>query len=59
MSEEVDVHFVVVGTAVEPAKVERAIALTAEKYCSASIMLEQAGVVIRHTFEIVQSNKDA
>lgn len=59
MFEEVDVHFVVVGSFVEPAKVERAIALTAKKYCSASIMLERAGVVIRHTFEIVQSDKDA
>jgi putative redox protein len=50
--EEVAIHFVIVGTAIDQARVRRAIALTAEKYCSASIMLEKAGVAISHTFEI-------
>ena len=50
--EEIAIHFVIVGTAIDEARVGRAIALTAEKYCSASIMLEKAGVAISHTFEI-------
>ncbi len=50
--EAINIHFVIVGAEVSHAKVERAIELTAQKYCSASIMLEQAGVEISHTFEI-------
>lgn len=50
--EEIDIHFVITGTDIDENRVKRAIALTAEKYCSASIMLERAGVVIAHTFEI-------
>ncbi len=51
--ERIDIHFVVEGEDLDPAKVERAIDLTAHKYCSASIMLQRAGVEIGHTFEIV------
>ena len=50
--EEIAIHFVIFGTKVDDGRVRRAIALTAEKYCSASIMLESAGVAISHTFEI-------
>jgi putative redox protein len=50
--EAIEVHFVIVGTGINSDKVARAIELTAEKYCSASIMLERAGVKISHTFEI-------
>lgn len=35
----IQMHFVVTGRGVPPAAVERAIALSHEKYCSASIML--------------------
>lgn len=48
----IHVHFVVTGTALKPALVKRAVSLSAEKYCSASIMLERAGVRITHDFEI-------
>lgn len=48
----IHVHFVVTGTALKPALVQRAVSLSAEKYCSASIMLERAGVSITHDFEI-------
>jgi len=34
--------------------VKRAIELSAEKYCSGSIMLGKAGVEITHDFEIVE-----
>lgn len=45
-------HFVVEGQDIKEKQVQRAISLTAEKYCSASIMLEQAGVEITHDYEI-------
>ena len=44
-------HFIVTGTGLKPAQVERAVHLTAEKYCSASIMLGKTAA-ITHDFEI-------
>ena len=46
-------HFVVTGKDLKPEQVERAIKLSAEKYCSASIMLGKVAD-ITHDFEIVQ-----
>lgn len=50
----IHVHFVVTGSGLNPAQVERAVQLSAEKYCSASIMLGKA-VAITHDFEIVEA----
>lgn len=47
-------HFTVTGTDLSEAKVARAVALSADKYCSASIMLAAGGVQISHTWEIVE-----
>ncbi|MGE5526718.1 MAG: OsmC family protein [Rhodospirillaceae bacterium] len=47
-------HFVVTGKGLKPQIVERAIALSAEKYCSASIMLGKTAA-ITHDFEIVEA----
>jgi putative redox protein len=47
-------HFVVKGRNIKPAHVERAIHLSAEKYCSASIMLGKTAE-ISHDFEIVEA----
>jgi putative redox protein len=44
-------HFIVTGSGLKPAQVERAVHLTAEKYCSASIMLGKTAA-ITHDFEI-------
>jgi putative redox protein len=52
---KIHVHFVVTGRALKEAQVKRAIELSAEKYCSASIMLERAGVEITHDYEIVEA----
>ncbi|MCR9260162.1 MAG: OsmC family protein [Pseudomonadaceae bacterium] len=52
--ETIHIHFVIEGDKLDPGRVERAIALTAEKYCSASIMLQRAGVDITHSFDIQQ-----
>ena len=48
---KIHVHFVVTGDNLNPAQVERAVKLSAEKYCSASIMLSKSAV-ITHDFEI-------
>lgn len=47
-------HFIVSGAGLNPKHVERAIALSAEKYCSASIMLGKTAK-ITHDFEIVEA----
>ncbi len=44
-------HFIVTGRGLKPAQVERAVQLSAEKYCSASIMLAKTAA-ITHDFEI-------
>lgn len=44
-------HFIVTGKGLKPAQVERAVQLSAEKYCSASIMLGKTAA-ITHDFEI-------
>lgn len=49
----IHIHFVISGKELSEKHVERAVSLSAEKYCSASIMLGQAGVDITHDFEIV------
>ena len=50
----IHVHFIVTGKGLNPALVERAVKLSAEKYCSASIMLGKAAE-ITHDFEIVEA----
>ncbi len=45
---EVVMHFTVSGQGLDHAKVERAVSLSAEKYCSASKMFEEAGVALSH-----------
>jgi putative redox protein len=50
----IHLHFKVSGRNLDPAKVARAVSLSAVKYCSASIMLERAGVAITHDYEVVE-----
>jgi putative redox protein len=49
----IHMHFTITGEKVPPVAVERAIALSHEKYCSASIMLAHS-VAIETSFEIKQ-----
>ncbi len=51
---KIRMHFVVTGRGLKESHVKRAVDLSAEKYCSASIMLGKAGVEITHTYEIVE-----
>jgi putative redox protein len=51
---QVRMRFVVTGKSLRPAAVERAVTLSAEKYCSATAMLRPT-VDIRHEVEIVEA----
>lgn len=48
----IHVHFIVSGRALDDTRVAKAVALSADKYCSASRMLEKAAT-ITHDYEIV------
>ena len=50
--ESINLHFVISGEGVRESQVARAVQLSAEKYCSASIMLATGGVKVTHSFEI-------
>jgi putative redox protein len=50
--EKIHVHFKISGKNLDEARVKRAVELSAEKYCSASIMLQNAGVAMSHSFDI-------
>jgi putative redox protein len=47
----INMHFIVTGRALKTDAVERAIKLSAEKYCSASVMLGKTAT-ITHSFEV-------
>ena len=49
---DVHLHFTVAGENLTEKKVARAVELSADKYCSASIMLRRAGVAVTHDFEL-------
>ena len=50
----IHMHFVVTGKGLKADAVQRAIDLSAEKYCSASIMLAKTAT-ISHSFELVEA----
>ena len=54
--DEIHMKFVVTGAGLDEKKVARAVSLSANKYCSASRMLEDGGVKITHDYEVVQDS---
>ena len=54
----IDLHFIVTGVGLSSATVERAIALSHEKYCSATIMLGKTAQIAT-SFEIVEASASA
>ena len=52
----IHIHFIVTGRGLSDAAVKRAVELTAEKYCSASIMLGQVAT-ITHDYEIIEDER--
>jgi putative redox protein len=51
---KIHLHFKVIGKSLSHAAVERAVELSAEKYCSASIMLGKTAE-ITHTIEVIEA----
>ena len=49
---KIHLHFVVTGNNLKESMVSNAVKLSAEKYCSASIMLSKGGVDVTHSHEI-------
>jgi len=52
---KIHIKFVVHGNSLKESQVKRAVELSAEKYCSASIMLEASGAEVTHSYEIQPS----
>ncbi|MDR3432951.1 MAG: OsmC family protein [Rouxiella aceris] len=50
----INLHFVVTGKDLTDKAVERAVSLSAEKYCSVSLMLGKAAT-ITHSFELIEA----
>ena len=50
---KIHLNFLVSGTELKEKQVKRSVELSAEKYCSASIMLTRAGVEVSHSYEMV------
>lgn len=50
---KIHMHFVVKGKQLKDKQVAKAVEMSATKYCSASIMLSNAGVEVSHSYEIV------
>lgn len=55
-----DIHlkFVIVGDGLNENQVRRAVDLSADKYCSASIMLKRGGVNVTHSYELRVSSPE-
>ncbi|HHC29273.1 MAG TPA: OsmC family protein [Rhodobacterales bacterium] len=53
----IHMHFTVTGRGLDPARVERAIGLSVDKYCSASAMLAKTAT-LTHDFEIIDPAAD-
>jgi putative redox protein len=52
---QIHLQFMVTGRQLKEKQVEKAVELSATKYCSASIMMEAAGVEVTHGYEIVEA----
>ena len=50
---KITINFQISGNNLDESKVERAVALSAEKYCSASKMIEEAGVALSYRVTFV------
>lgn len=54
----IHIHYVITGSGLKDNQVERAVRLSTEKYCSASIMLSKS-VEISHDFEVIEVSAEA
>ena len=56
---DIHIQFEVIGHKLNVQKVKRAIELSAEKYCSASLLMQRAGVNVTHSFTTGESESSA
>jgi len=52
---KIRMNFIVSGQGLKEAQVKRAVELSATKYCSASIMMEAAGVEVSHSYKMIEA----
>jgi putative redox protein len=52
---KIHLHFLVTGKELKDKQVAKAVSLSADKYCSASIMLGKGGVEITHSYEVIDA----
>lgn len=57
--EKIHIRFRVSGHGLNEKQVARAVSLSAEKYCSATIMLDQGGVEVTHDYVIEEDTQGA
>jgi putative redox protein len=53
---KIHMNFIVTGVGLKESQVKRAVELSATKYCSASIMMEAAGVAVSHGYQIIEAD---
>ncbi|MEM3335144.1 MAG: OsmC family protein, partial [Thermoplasmata archaeon] len=51
---EVNIRYIAFGK-INVKNLEKAIKLSQEKYCSASIMFKRSGTIINYTYEVIES----
>ncbi|OED41072.1 osmotically inducible protein OsmC [Endozoicomonas sp. (ex Bugula neritina AB1)] len=51
---KIHLNFVVTGHNIKESQVKRAVDLSADKYCSVSIMLGKGGVEVTHSYEVIE-----
>ena len=51
--QKIHVHFVVTGNNLQENRIKRAVSLSAEKYCSVSLMLEKS-CEMSHSYEVIE-----
>lgn len=56
---DIHIQFEIIGKNLDVRKVKRAIELSAEKYCSASLLMQKAGVNVTHSFTTTESESSA
>lgn len=55
---DIHLHFIVTGENLKPSAVEKAVALSADKYCSIGIMLKNGGINITHDYKIIDQDTE-
>ena len=54
---KIHIKFTVTGRNIKEKHVARAVQLSADEYCSASIMFKSAGIEVTHSYEVVELSK--